>query len=139
MRPHPATGGRTSPHQPAAGADAPESQAGPAAAGEDAGGYAPLRFTRAQTQYLQRWLHPEVEDTEAGWSEWMQAGRKMESLPRALSLQPTRRQLLELAPAAALLASCEAIADATLVAASPEEPPPARRESVASPAPRTRA
>ena len=54
-----------SPHQPAAGADAPESQAGPAAAGEDAGGYAPLRFTRAQTQYLQRWLHPEVEDTEA--------------------------------------------------------------------------
>lgn len=51
-------------HQPAEVEAAAGSEPGPAEPVDGAGGYAPLRFTRAQLQYLHRWVYPEVEDSE---------------------------------------------------------------------------
>lgn len=51
-------------HQPAEAEAAAGSELGPAEPVDGAGGYAPLRFTRAQLQYLHRWVYPEVEDSE---------------------------------------------------------------------------
>ena len=54
-----------SPHQPAEVEAAAGSElGGPAESVGGPGGYAPLRFTRAQLQYLHRWVYPEVEDSE---------------------------------------------------------------------------
>ena len=51
-------------HQPAEVEAAAGSEPGLAEPVDGAGGYAPLRFTRAQLQYLHRWVYPEVEDSE---------------------------------------------------------------------------